>query len=299
MIGRVSGFGPTSGLVVDTTLDPSTEPFLNHHRIDGTAVLPGVMGIEGFAEVARLLLPDRFVLAVEDVDFREPVKFYRDQPRTVTISTLISPDLESRTSDLIAHCRLTAERTLPGRENPQVTVHFTGQVRLGAAPAQPEPKLPPSSEDSHTTVEHDAVYAIYFHGPAFQVVEHAWRSERGVAGRYAPDLPPAYQSEDGPVIARPRLVELCFQTAGIEELGTTGRMALPMHVDRIVLPAGDLEAENAVAEVQAHGEACFDARVIGPGGEVLVQLEGYRTIALPDAVGPELLDPLQTALAAI
>jgi hypothetical protein len=32
---------------------------------------------------------------------------------------------------------------------------------------------------------------------------------------------------------------------------------------------------------------------------VLVQLEGYRTIALPDAVGPELLDPLQTALAAI
>jgi hypothetical protein len=297
MIGRVTGFGPTTGLTVETSLDPTAEPFLDHHRIDGTPVMPGVMGIEGFAEVARLLLPERYVVAVEDVDFREPLKFYRDQSRTVTISALISPDEDGRTDDVIAHCRLTAARTLPGQEAPQTTVHFTGQVRLAATPPQPERKSPPPAEDSHTTVEHDAVYAIYFHGPAFQVVEHAWRGERGVAGRYATHLPPAHRSGDGPVIARPRLVELCFQTAGIEELGTTGRMALPMHVDRIVLPEADTPADDVVAEVQSHGEACFDARVIGPDGGVLVQLEGYRTIALPDAVGPELLDPLRAALA--
>ena len=37
---------------------PAAQPFLDHHRIDGTAVLPGVMGMEAFAEVARLLAPD-------------------------------------------------------------------------------------------------------------------------------------------------------------------------------------------------------------------------------------------------
>ena len=45
------------------------------------------------------------------------------------------------------------------------------------------------------------------------------------------------------MVATPRLIELCFQTAGIWELGTTGRMALPSHIDRVELfgspPNGD------------------------------------------------------------
>ena len=45
----------TAGSRVETTLDPAAQPFLDDHRIDGTPVLPGVMGIEAFAEVAALL----------------------------------------------------------------------------------------------------------------------------------------------------------------------------------------------------------------------------------------------------
>ena len=67
------------GVVVRTTLDPAVQPFLDDHRIDGTPVLPGVMGMEAFAEVARLLVPEWYVVAVEDVDFLTPVKFYRDE----------------------------------------------------------------------------------------------------------------------------------------------------------------------------------------------------------------------------
>ena len=50
MIGTVE-LGRRTALVVRTTLDPVRQPFLDDHRIDGTAVLPGVMGIEAFAEV--------------------------------------------------------------------------------------------------------------------------------------------------------------------------------------------------------------------------------------------------------
>ncbi|HYN32266.1 MAG TPA: SDR family oxidoreductase, partial [Ilumatobacteraceae bacterium] len=49
------------GIVVHTTLDPMQQPFLNDHRIDGVAVLPGVMGMEAFAEAARLLAPQHHV----------------------------------------------------------------------------------------------------------------------------------------------------------------------------------------------------------------------------------------------
>ena len=130
MLGEVTRASVHDGLVVRTTLDPAARPFLDHHRIDGTPVLPGVMGMEAFAEAARLLAPDWHVAAVENVDFRAPLKFYRDEPRTLTITALLRPDGD----DLVAECRLSAERKVPGAEQPQQTVHFTGSVRLTAEP---------------------------------------------------------------------------------------------------------------------------------------------------------------------
>ncbi|UCF46141.1 MAG: SDR family NAD(P)-dependent oxidoreductase, partial [Myxococcales bacterium] len=50
--------GVHSGLRVETTLDPREQPFLYDHKIGGTSVLPGVMGIEGFGEITKALFPE-------------------------------------------------------------------------------------------------------------------------------------------------------------------------------------------------------------------------------------------------
>ena len=50
--------GVYSGLTVETTLDPAEQPFLYDHQIESFTVLPGVMGVEAFAAVARLAAPD-------------------------------------------------------------------------------------------------------------------------------------------------------------------------------------------------------------------------------------------------
>ena len=57
MIGKVASMGLYSGLTIETTLDPKTQPFLYDHQINGTPVLPGVMGIEAFAEAAQRHAP--------------------------------------------------------------------------------------------------------------------------------------------------------------------------------------------------------------------------------------------------
>ena len=77
MIGRIASVTPSGGLVVETTLDPREQPFLFDHQIDGTPVLPGVMGIEAFAELARLLLPGHHVIAIEYLYFNAAFKFFR------------------------------------------------------------------------------------------------------------------------------------------------------------------------------------------------------------------------------
>jgi len=300
MVGEVVKADVLHGLVVRTTLNPVSQPFLDHHRIDGTPVLPGVMGMEAFAEVARLLVPDRHVVAVENVDFRAPLKFYRDEPRTLTITALLRPD----GADLVAECRLVAERMLPGSDTPQRQVHFTGSVRLRAQPPEPETAAPVVRADDVTAVGREDVYRLYFHGPTYQVVAESWQDDGSVVARLAADLPPNHKPEDLPTVLGPRLVELCFQAAGVWEAGRAGRLALPAHVGRVqvVGTPGPVEADgSAVAVVRAISDGTaaesFDCTVLDKKGQVVLRVEDYRTVSLPGELRPEVSAPLQAAMA--
>ncbi|MGZ4665503.1 MAG: SDR family NAD(P)-dependent oxidoreductase, partial [Frankiaceae bacterium] len=291
MIGQVTGMGVWSGLTVETTLDPTSQPFLYDHRIDGTAYLPGVMGVEAFAEIARLAAPGWYISDIEDVDFAQPFKFYRDEPRTVKVRTTVSP----AGGGLAARCELIGTRTLANRPEPVTTVHFTGTVRLREEEPDAE-REGVESLDGRPAVGHDDVYRVYFHGPAYQVMDEAWKTGAGAAARFAADLPANHQPHERPTVAEPRLIELCFQTAGIEEMGTTGKMGLPAHIDRIHFPAHADAGDALVAEADPSGDGVFDARVVDTSGRVLVRLTGYRTAVLPGDVDNALLGPLRAAM---
>ena len=296
LVGQVVEASLLDGLVVRTTLDPTEQPFLDDHRIDGTPVLPGVMGMEAFAEVARLLVPQWQVVAVEDVDFLTPVKFYRDEPRTVTITAALRPD----GADLVADCRLEAERQLPGSDSPQRTVHFTGRVRLAMHSLAGEETGPVARTEGAPALSPPDVYRLYFHGPAYQVVGEAWRDDGGAAGRFAEHLPEDRAPASAPTVLRPRLEELCFQVAGLWEAGHEGRLALPAHVDRLsLLPELALEQPDgavAVAHPVAGKPGVFDCEVLDPTGHVVLRLEGYGTVPLPGGLADEVRAPLRDVM---
>jgi hypothetical protein len=295
MVGTVVGVDLHDGLVAQVTLDPIRQPFLDDHRIDGTAVLPGVMGMEAFAEAARLLVPEWHVVAVEEVDFRAPVKFYRDEPRTLTVTARIRPD----GGDLVADCRLLAERLLPGSETPQQTLHFNGSVRLAAR----RPDDQGADRVTHTpdapVLVPDDVYRLYFHGPAYRVVGEAWRQDGAAAGAMARDLPAGHDPASGPTVLGPRLVELCFQVAGLWEAGQEGRLALPAHVDSLRVLADPATVEGPVVSVARPSGSlagCFDCDVVDAGGRRVLQLAGYRTVPMPGVLPGDVLAPLHSVM---
>ncbi len=131
MTGKITGMGLYSGLTMETTLDPTVQPFLHDHRIDGTPVLPGVMGIEAFAEAALCVHPGWHIEAIEEVNFLAPFKFYRDEPRTVTVQAFFYPQGDK----LVADCRLIGRRKLPNQAEPQetTTLHGAGASAQTAA----------------------------------------------------------------------------------------------------------------------------------------------------------------------
>ncbi|HET7246600.1 MAG TPA: SDR family NAD(P)-dependent oxidoreductase [Streptosporangiaceae bacterium] len=290
MIGQITGMGVHSGLTAETTLDPAAQPFLNDHRIDGTPVLPGVMGVEAFAALAQLAAPGLHVAGVEQMEYHSPVKFYRDQPRTLTLRAVIRPAKDG----LVAECSLSASRSLKGDEAPRWTTHFTGSVRLTAEPPAHERDETPTKRPGRY-VKHDDIYRVYFHGPAYQVLDEGWQYDGGAVGRLPADLPAGHVPQAAPTATQPRLAELCFQTAGLWEIGTTGQMPLPAHIDRVVTVGTPDPGAALFAIAYPASNGGFDCRVVDASGDVLVRMDGYRTVQ----VGPladDLAGPIRAAM---
>jgi len=294
MVGTFKGMGIYSGLTMETTLDPAAQPFLYDHRIDGTPVLPGVMGIEAFAEAAVCVHPGWHIEAIEEVNFLAPFKFYKDEPRTVTIQAIFYPQSDK----LMAECRLIGRRKLANQSQPQETTHFTARVRVSQQAAQAVTATAPHLS-ADAIVEAAQIYRIYFHGPAYQVLDRVWWDGRRMIGEMASALPGNHKPADLPTLMAPRLIELCFQTAGIWEMGANGRMGLPEHLERVSwLRSPKLAEGRLYAMVTPHPEeGTFDAEVVDSVGNCYVRVGGYRTVALPDGLDSEWLKAVQAVMA--
>jgi hypothetical protein len=197
--------------------------------------------------------------------------------------------------DLVADCTLQARRALATQPE-QLTTHFTGRVLLSRTASQPR-TVAAVGQATGTAVGADEIYRIYFHGPAYRVLDAVWHDGDRVIGSFAGNLPPNHQPDDAALLVEPRLIELCFQTAGILELGTTGRLALPLRVGHVLLhpvtePVGKW---RAVVTQRTDGRG-VDAVVIDDAGHVRVAVEAYETIVLPGTIDEDTLAPLRRAM---
>ncbi len=293
MVSKVASMSLYDGYAIESTLDPQAQPFLHDHQIDGTPVLPGVMGIEAFAEAALCLLSRWQVETIEDISFVAPFKFYRSEPRTVRVETRIRP----QGGRLLAHCRLMGYRSLPSLKEPQGITHFTARVRL-AKQSDRTPAAKAFVAPAGSYVEAAEIYRLYFHGPAYRVLERAWWDGKQVIGLMATGLRHNHHPSELATVMAPRLIELCFQTAGVWELGIEARLGLPLHIHQVCLFREPHGASGRLYAVVTPDEVrrSFDAEVLDEEGNCYLRLNDYQTVAFTDRVDKENLKSLQAVI---
>jgi hypothetical protein len=172
---------------------------------------------------------------------------------------------------------------------PQEKSHFHADVLLkNGEKEQPVLTLPESLfQRNGDAVASNEIYKVYFHGPAYRVLERARVFDGAAIGELAQELPADRPAGEGAWLQAPRLVELCFQTAGIQQIKKNGVMALPMAIGSasVYRQLSDAEGKRVFSIVTApDGQGVFDATVVDEKGAVYVKLSGYRTVALPGSV---------------
>jgi len=299
MLSHVADFELNRGLTLEAELDPKAQPYLYDHSMNGIPVLPGVMGIEGFSVAAKHIgsvlassLDELEVDSLEDIRFLAAFKFYRKDPRRVTwLARAVREE-----SGLVVYVSLESSRVMKTGVEKHMQ-HFSGKVHLKPHPAQAQEvnAAIPAWNGSYTVQAAD-IYQLYFHGPAFQVLEGVQRNGENVLGKLNKSLP-AFTNEGHGLLSTPTLVELCFQTAGIWEIGKTDVMALPRSIQCLTLYRQNVNGAAIYAEVKPYrsgnGELRFDARVVDSKGRLYLELKEYTTTPLPVSVQPDLLAPLQ------
>ncbi len=301
MLSSVTGYHPQNGVMLEVTLDPTQEPFLHDHALEGTPLLPGVMGIEGFAVAAQHISSvlgsgdsNRFrVRTLEDIEFLTPFKFYRNEPRHIIWKAMPI----WRKTELVVE--VTLESRSPSRletDNDTLVRHFAGKVHLQPTdqPIQAVVSNAPNWNGNYTLKDSD-IYKLYFHGPSFQVLEGVQRSGENMLGKLRKDLP-GITSKPTRLDTTPLLLELCLQTAGIWEIGLTGSLSLPFSIGKVQLYRREINGEPIFAEVRLAKEGeelVFSSRVVDSKGRVYLEMENYRTVATPASVDELLRVPLR------
>jgi hypothetical protein len=166
-------------------------------------------------------------------------------------------------------------------------------VRLGRkAPAAEKAAVGGPPDGSVMSAQQ--VYAFYFHGPAYQVVASAWRCGGQAVAALAEGLPDNHRPPEQPLLMAPRLVESCFQAAGLWQAGTEGLLALPQSIGRVRVLRDPAKAKGALqALAQQTAPGCFDCSVVDAAGHVVVRLEGYRSIPTPSPIPEAVMGDLR------
>jgi 3-hydroxymyristoyl/3-hydroxydecanoyl-(acyl carrier protein) dehydratase len=298
MLSRVAGMSLNEGVLLEAELDPNNEPFLKDHALNGIPVLPGVIGVEGFSIAARhiasVLGSTRAgfdVVRLEDIQFLAPFKFYRNQPRRSAWKARVVRTAEG----LVAEAVLESDLVLHTRTIEHMR-HFSGRVMLRPHAAPEEVTAQPPHWNGSPTLHAEEIYKLYFHGPAFQVLEGVQRAGEVVLGKLQHNLP-AITTHTAVQSSTPILLELCLQTAGVYEAGLTGTLALPSSIGELRIHRQKTNGVAIFAEVtparSADGNLVFDARVVDAKGRVYLEVDNYRTSPLPYRAEDDVVQPFK------
>ena len=199
-----------------------SDPYLADHSINGTPYVPGVMGLETFAEAATVLTGAN-PKALTDVRFAVPIKLLRGRPADVRVKGLVLG------SGAGAEIRLESDFVSPkGLRLGQTRTHFKGTAAADAPSKWTLAMRPPLPKTRKYKADAATIYKTYFHGPSFQVLDGILSVDKNsVLAVFKRPSAPLWKNGQQKLVFHPLVFEALFQACGWRDIQFDRAMALP------------------------------------------------------------------------
>ncbi|MFA7007781.1 MAG: SDR family NAD(P)-dependent oxidoreductase [Elusimicrobiales bacterium] len=211
------------GLELEAAKEFSVEkdPYLADHAINGTPYVPGVMGIESFAEAAAAVSGES-PRVLKDLHFTVPIKLLRGRP----VDALVRANAARCGYDLrIESDFVNAKGVKLGSTKTHFSARYEPGPVKGGWEGLEKPELPKHPRYKITSEE---IYKIYFHGPSFRVLDGILSIDKNsVLGVFKKPAAALWRVKTPALLFHPMVLEALFQTCGWRDIHFDRKMMLP------------------------------------------------------------------------
>ncbi|MHA1211917.1 MAG: SDR family NAD(P)-dependent oxidoreductase, partial [Candidatus Heimdallarchaeota archaeon] len=258
--------------------------YLNHHRFDEIPYLPGVMGLELFSELAKLIYPKKTLIRFEDVNFASAVKFKNDQPRT--LKARLTYDLESPAISL------ESDFVKDGVKIGEPRTHFNAKLIFGK---KTEKTIPRMKLKSGNLIDNSKLYEILPHGSLFQILKDVNGIDKEIISKTAKPKSKQFAWEIKGFTSKPLAIEAAFQTMGLLDAVKSNKMGLPFGIKTLQFynskedPALVRGTKIAVTEYGS----LYNFEVVSKTGQIILDAQGYATVHVDFGVNLTNIDEIR------
>jgi myxalamid-type polyketide synthase MxaE and MxaD len=274
---------PTGTHFWETTLDKSSLPYLDDHRIQSVAVLPASAYVEMALAAAAEVFGAQSV-ALKDIEFRKAL--FLPEGGTHTIQVILSQGADGAASFHIYSC--------PGgvvRSGQSWILHATGKVCLQQDNSTITPDAAPetltelrnrcaekiSGQDYYRRLRESGIH----YGPFFQSIAELWRNNGDVLGEV--QVPEGPEAEFNGFQIHPAILDAGLQVLGAAvaaEATENGRQGiyLPTRIDQFRVhdrPGRHLWSHTRVQHREADATT-GEVQLLDEAGRVAVEIQGLR-----------------------
>ncbi|NHJ41440.1 MAG: KR domain-containing protein, partial [Asgard group archaeon] len=243
--------------------------YLNHHRIDNIPYLPGVFGLEIFAELAKLAFPKSQLIGFNDVEFKSAIKCTNDNPRI--LKTIIGYSAKT------PNCCITSEFIKDGVKIGKPTIHFNANVIFGKRKEENanKPILNKSRLASKQTI-----YSILPHGPLFQVLNEINDFKQEIITKISINDKNHFSYKNNGFTSEPLIIESAFQTMGLLDIIKDNKLGLPFGIKSLVVNKS-LEPAAIIRGYKINDSdfgSIYNFEILSKTGQVIIKAEEYSTV---------------------
>ena len=228
LIDRVVEQNGAISMRLERVLSLSEDLFLEDHKIDGVAYLPGVMGMEMMAEAFHVFTGGNEVKRFSQVEFSAPIKIFpgRDLPCAIVLKKCAD-------GQVAAEIRSTFTNAL-GQAIGEERVHFTALLEGGEKNSLHKAVLLPKDT---VVISEAEIYKRYFHGDTFKVMQGVSAIDgESTVGQFQKASEKYFKNRPMKrFYVDPMHIEFIFQSCGIFEMVNHSNFSLPWKLSALEL----------------------------------------------------------------